>query len=231
MKKISFLGLIAGLLLFAIPTVHAQIGIKAGATMSSLSQDAFYNNGQTLQDIEDKSLWGFQAGLFANLPVGEVISIQPEINWMQKGGNTKYNIAGSGFNQDYRLNYLEVPVLLKVNAGSNDGTGVGLFFYGGPFVSYALNGKISSEIKLLDNTVENNDTDINFSDDNQRRVDWGAAFGLGVNLGGLMVDLRYDLGINNLLDNNFGTNPDEDPYLRTRSIGLTLGYMFGGGNY
>lgn len=225
MKKISFLFTTTALFLLTAVTTQAQIGIKAGATLSSLSQDAFFNDAE---NITDNSLWGIQAGLFAELPLGDFFSIQPEILWMQKGGNTEFDIADSGINQDYRINYIEIPVLAKIKTGTTDDVGVGLFFYGGPFISYALNGKISNEITFLDDSIENEDIDIDFDEDNQRRIDWGAAFGLGVNLGNLMLDLRYDLGINNLLDDEFEADEDDEPYLRTRSIGLTLGYRFGG---
>lgn len=122
-------------------------------------------------------------------------------------------------------------MLLKVKAGSTDGSGIGLFFYGGLFVSYALNGKVKQDIKLVGNTTSNH-FDIKFDDtDDQRRVDWGAPFGLGLNLGALVLDVRYDLGINNVLDNNatIGDN-GKDPYLRTPSIGATLGFVLGGGH-
>ncbi len=223
MKKITFLWI--ALLLLTVSSVTAQIGLKAGATLSNLSQEAFEDD---IDDFEEKSTHGFQAGLFAELPISDVFSIQPELIWMQKGGKTLYTqIAGQEVERNLRYNYLEVPVLAKVKAGSTDGSGIGLFFYGGPFISYALNGNISTEIgeeKLEDQDIEFDDTD------NQRRIDWGAAFGLGVNLGALALDLRYDLGINNLLDDDLDTGgADDETYLRTRSIGLTLGFVLGGG--
>lgn len=226
MKKKFLYCLSAAFLLFTSNAAFAQIGIKAGATMSSLSQYAFEDN---VDDYDEKSAIGFQAGIFAELPISDGFSIQPELVWMQKGGKTLYaQVAGTEIERNLRYNYLEVPVLAKIKAGSTDGSGIGLFFYGGPFISYALNGSLSTEVG--DNKLE--DVDIEFDDtDRQRRVDWGAAFGLGVNLGALVLDLRYDLGINNLLDGDLGTQgADEEPYLRTRSIGLTLGFVLGGRN-
>ncbi len=217
----------AAFLLFTSNAAFAQIGIKAGATYSSVSQDAFEDNAQ---DLKEKSTIGFQAGIFAELPIGEGFAIQPELLFTQKGGKSEYNLGTSGYERNVKYNYIEVPVLAKIKAGSTDGTGIGLFFYGGPFVSYALNGKVKQDITLAGNTTSD-EFDITFDDkDNERRVDWGAAFGLGVNLGALVLDLRYDLGINNILDNNANNNDDNKPYLRTRSIGLTLGFVLGGGN-
>lgn len=225
MKKNFLYCISAAFVIFTANAAFAQIGIKAGATMSSLSQYAFEDD---VDDYDEKSTTGFQAGIFAELPISEGFSIQPELLWMQKGGKTLYTqVLGQEVERNLRYNYLEVPILAKVKAGSTDGTGIGLFFYGGPFISYALNGNISTEV----GETKLEDVDIEFDDaDDQRRVDWGAAFGLGVNLGALMLDLRYDLGINNLLDDSAtaGNNGD-DPYLRTRSIGLSLGFVLGAG--
>ncbi len=208
---------------------QAQIGIKGGVTLSNLAQKAFEDEGS---DFEENSTVGFQAGIFAELPIGEVFAIQPELLFIQKGGKSEFNIGNSSYERNFHYNYIEVPVLAKVKAGSTDGSGIGLFFYGGPFVSYAINGKIDNDITILGDKTSN-ETDIEFNDDDdQRRLDWGAAFGLGLNLGSLVLDLRYDLGINNVLTDEFdgGGDNGDNPYLRTRSIGLTLGFVLGGGN-
>ncbi|MFN7116369.1 MAG: porin family protein, partial [Saprospiraceae bacterium] len=190
----------------------------------NVSQDAFESG---VDEFEERSTIGFTAGIFTELPLGDAFSIAPELLWVQKGGKTEFtNVLGAETERNTRYNYIEVPILAKVKAGNTDGTGVGLFFYGGPFISYALNGNIRTEIGETET-----ETDINFDDtDNTRRVDWGAAFGLGVGIGPMMLDLRYDLGINNLLDDDIGTGGanDDEPYLRTRAIALTLGFLLGG---
>jgi hypothetical protein len=219
MKK----NLLFALLLLAATAVQAQLGIKGGISLASLAEEAFSSS----EEYDATSYLGFQGGLFAELPISDGFAIQPEILFIQKGGK----LEGLLGETNLRYNYLEVPILAKIKAGSTDGSGIGLFFYGGPFVSYALNGSIEREGALIDGKIDIDFNDSNDDEINQRRIDWGAAFGLGVNLGPLLVDLRYDLGINNLLDDDLGTQgADNEPYLRTRSIGLTLGYVFGGGN-
>lgn len=228
MKKNLLLALCVTLSLMVTTAAQAQLGIKAGATLSSVSQDAFEQNAE---DLEEKSTIGFQGGLFLELPIGEVFAIQPELLFTQKGGKSEFNIGNSGYERNWNYNYIEVPVLAKVKAGSTDGSGIGLFFYGGPFVSYALNGKIEDKLTVAGND-STKETDIEFDDtDDQRRLDWGAAFGLGLNLGALVLDLRYDLGINNILTDDFdGGDNGDDPYLRTRALSLSLGFVLGGGN-
>jgi hypothetical protein len=218
----SCLGLL--LTLFFIQPASAQLAIKAGINVASLSEEPAEEN---IEDFEEESILGFQAGLVAEIPISEGFAIQPELLWVQKGGRRLYELAGSSYEQSVTYNYVQVPVLAKVKAGETDGSGLGLYFFGGPFVGYALNGKVEQDLTVAGVTTES-EFDIEFDDeDNQRRIDWGASFGLGANLGALFVDLRYDLGINNLLDDDAINNNDNDPYLRTRGIGLTAGFVFG----
>lgn len=84
MKKNSLYFLLVALLGFTTSAVQAQVGSKAGVTYSSVSQNAFEAN---VQDLKEKSTIGFQAGIFAELPIGDVFAIQPELNFMQKGEN------------------------------------------------------------------------------------------------------------------------------------------------
>jgi len=223
LKHIScILGLM--LTLFFIQPAAAQLAIKAGINVASLSEEPLEEN---IEDFEEESIVGIQAGLVAEIPISEGFAIQPELLWVQKGGRRLYELGGSSYEQRVTYNYVQVPVLAKVKAGETDGSGLGLYFFGGPFVGYALNGRVEQELTVAGVTTES-EFDIEFDDeDNQRRIDWGASFGLGANLGALFIDLRYDLGINNLLDDDAINNNDNDPYLRTRGIGLTAGFVFG----
>jgi hypothetical protein len=118
-------------------------------------------------------------------------------------------------------------VLAKLKFYSEEGSG--FYVLGGPFVGLAVSGKSKRTTTILgaENTVEE---DFNFDNDTeaerQRRTDWGVSFGGGVKFGHMFVDARYNLGINNLLDNDADNQNDNKPYRRTRGIGLVLGYEF-----
>ena len=62
--------------------------------------------------------------------------------------------------------------------------------------------------------------------DRQKRFDYGGQVGAGVSIGKLFLDVRYSLGFNNLLDSDANNNNDNSAYLRTRGLGVTIGYMF-----
>ncbi len=80
----------------AVPSAH--FGVEGGINLSSF-------NGPTVDSVYASRL-GFVGGLFLNLPFSPILAIQPELLYEQKGGKINDN--------DYRLDYVEVPVLLDV---------------------------------------------------------------------------------------------------------------------
>ncbi len=202
----------------------AQVGIKAGINLASLSQDP---DEATYEDYKAKSILGFQGGLTVELPIGGPFAIQPEFLFIQKGGKSEYIInENNKLMTSVTYNYVEVPVLLKLKLGSTDGDGAGFYLIGGPFVGYSLTGKVKQELTVLGQTTTSEES-IDYTDEdfNEKRLDWGTSFGAGIHLGKLFIDARYNLGINNLLDEDANNNNDNKPYLRTRGIGLTVGFV------
>jgi len=197
MKKIILsLGLLAGI----SATAQAQVsfGVKAGATLTNFM-------GDDVSDESDNKV-GFLAGAVANFAVNDMFSVQPEVLFSQKGsksGDVKSN-----------LNYIDVPVMVKVNTGDN---GSGLFFELGPqfgllMSAKATDGDESIDIKDLSNTF-----------------DFGYAAGLGYQLeSGLNFGLRYNGGITNVTKEIDLLGTTVQPKSRNSAFQLSVGYMFGG---
>ena len=78
--------------------VMPRLGLEAGINLASL-------NGPNVNDVFASRL-GLVAGGFLNLPFGPTLALQPELLYERKGGKVNGN--------DYRTDYLEVPVLLDV---------------------------------------------------------------------------------------------------------------------
>ncbi len=215
---------LATAVLFIGTTAWSQIGIKAGINVASLSQDPDEAN---YEDYKAVSILGFQGGLTFELPIAGPLAIQPEFLFIQKGGKSEYIINESNkLINTVTYNYVEVPVLLKLKLGATDGEGMGFYILGGPFAGYALGGKSKQELTVLgQTTVSEQDIDYKDEDFEEKRLDWGASFGAGLHFGKLFVDARYNLGVNNLLDDDANNNNDNKPYLRTRGIGLTVGLV------
>ncbi len=212
--------------LFFLPLSQAQVAIKAGVNFASISESATL---EEYESLKNNSVAGLQAGLSFDLGLSDVFTIQPEVLFIQKGGKSTYTINDNNkiVNRLY-YNYVEVPVLAKLKFYGED-KGSGFYLLGGPFIGLALGGKSKTTTTLLGNTTTAED-DFNFDNDDQadrqRRTDWGVSFGGGVKFGHVFLDARYNLGMNNLLDNDANNNNDDKPYRRTRGLGLTLGYEF-----
>ena len=212
-------------ILFLVVNSQAQVSIKAGANFASISESARL---ESYESVENSSVTGFQAGIGIDLGLSKIFTIQPELLYIQKGGKSIYGL-GENNQVVSRLyyNYVEVPVLAKLKFFSEAGNGI--YVLAGPFVGLAINGKVKTTTTLLGVTDTREDK-FDFDNDNaaerQRRTDYGISFGGGLKFGHVFLDARYNLGVNNLLDNDANNQNDEKPYRRTRGIGVTLGYEF-----
>ncbi|MBC7777065.1 MAG: PorT family protein [Phycisphaerae bacterium] len=211
--------------IFFIPQSQAQVAIKAGVNFASISESASL---EEYESLKNNTVAGFQAGVSFDLGLSDMFTIQPELLFIQKGGKSTYILnEDNKFVSRLYYNYVEVPVLAKLKFYKEDGGG--FYLLGGPFVGLAVSGKSRNTTTVLgvDNTDEN---EFNFDNDDeaerQRRTDWGVSFGGGVKFGHMFVDARYNLGINNLLDDDSNNQNDNKAYRRTRGIGLVLGYEF-----
>ena len=100
----------------------------------------------------------------------------------QKG--YKISDAAVGGDITSTLNYLELPLLLRINFGQT----LKLFAFGGPSVGYLLGGKYE------------NDT---FSEDVKEiydDLDVGVHVGAGIGFGALEIDVRYMAGLIDISD-------------------------------
>ena len=124
------------------------------------------------------------------------------------------------------INYIEIPILLKVKYGHKDRTN--FFFTLGPSIGYAFSSNyISKRTGTADGLVFKTSKD--FIKNNSRtykRFDTSASLGVGVNYpfgpGKFFAETRYLFGITNLIKGGRLGNPDN---LRNRGIGLSTGYL------
>ncbi len=124
-----------------------------------------------------------------------------------KGLKTEGIDNGSASKLTSRLNYIDVPVLARVNAG-------GLFFELGPQVGFLVAAKQKAEVSGV--TSEQN------IKDRVRTVDFGYAAGLGYQLSnGPGIGLRYNGGF---IDTR---NPSGSSAVRNSAFQLYLSYQFG----
>lgn len=226
MKKtlFSLALLVAGL----ATTAHAQsggarIGIKGGGSLSSFV-------GKDSKDLAYKP--GYQAGVLFNFGLSELVSIQPEVLYSQKGVTYKKGGLPFGLNDEVRsrLHYIDVPVLAKITAGSN-GDGTGAFFELGPQVSFLAGQRTFNE-----RTDTNLAGPLGNSTSSFNKVAVGFVAGVGYQLtSGLGLGLRYTSDFSQVYKDGrtsytvAGVSLTQDnPNLRNSVFQLQAHYLFGG---
>jgi hypothetical protein len=209
---------------------QAQMSIipKAGVTFSNVVNK---------DDTEgQRAKTGFLVGVGLNLPIVEdFFSVQPELLYIQKG----FGFDTEDFDIKFRetINYLEVPILAKIAFGGD----IAKFHVSaGPSIGFGLGGNYKfsgDDADQIEDIVGSLDGDVTFGSDDDdsynNRLDIGAQFGIGagfkVGPGSLLLDLRYGLGLSNLLKEDADLGIDESDG-KNRVIAISLGYAipFGG---
>lgn len=216
MKKLILgIALTAGSLAFAQTTTTTtsnmssgsavRFGIKAGMNVSSLSNDG------TLEDQGSKI--GFNAGAFANIPVGSMFSVQPEVLYSQYGDKYDQVIAGNRYSYANHLDYITVPVMLQYNLIPN------LYVEAGPEFGFM----VSARNKAKNET--NNDV-ISESGNYKDRFNT-FNFGLGLGAGYYFTDnigitARYVAGLTDIAKNR----PNGSDAVRNNVFQVGLAYKF-----
>ncbi|MFE3872459.1 porin family protein [Flavobacterium sp. ZS1P70] len=150
-----------------------KFGVKGGVNFSNLYTD----------NADDENvLTGFNVGLYAKVPVTNSISIQPEIYYTGKGAEVVYNNAFASGTAKFKLNYIEVPVMLVANVTKIFNVQVG------PYAGYLISGKTTNE-----SGTYNFQDNINTDDFN--KIDAGVAAGLGIDLETVSFGVRYNYGL------------------------------------
>lgn len=200
------------LLIFLSSSLHSNgqltFGLRAGVNFANVNIET-----EGLSISPDNRV-GLTLGGLLNIGITEKFSVQPELQFTQKGYNFEFEFIEI-IKQKISFNYFEVPVLAKYKFGEGAISG---FIQGGPSFGYALSGNAES--------CTNGDCDsetFEFDDnDGFNRFDLGLSIGGGLSLGKLFVDLRYNLSVTNLSDDT-----DDEEKIKHKGFQIGVGYMFG----
>ena len=184
MKKIAFLIIIA---VCGFSQVRAQnFGVKAGYNYSTLS-------GETSSISTIEGLSGFYIGGLVELPISNMLSIQPELIFSRQGVDLRQGLKNLSIRTDtseIRLDYLNIPIMAKVNLCP-------IFLEGGVQFGFLVNKpKVDSYIAnvYLRNLLDK---------DSYNSFDFGVGAGLGVKLNQhFFVETRYTYSLTNVFDPN-----------------------------
>jgi hypothetical protein len=134
---------------------------------------------------------GFTAGALVAVPITRLVSIQPELLYVQKGAYSNYQGMDTAFEQDY----LEVPLLLRLDIPAPGR--LTPFVSGGPAVSYLTRCHVSRGSGIFQGrqTCDEYENRAGY----YHTVDYGVVAGAGVGIGlgqqVLTLGARYEWGL------------------------------------
>ena len=202
---------------------HAQFtfGVRAGFNLTNISQE--YDGKKPDSDEKYKFKPGFQIGVVGELAISDAFAIQPGILFSTQGAQQKFDGKEDGESWESKLsvnlNYIQVPInaQYKLDLG-----GANLLLQAGPYLGYAISGKIKWK-STFDGQTEEDDEKIEFGsseDDDAKPLDFGIGLGAGLQFSNIQVGLGYNLGLMNLSNEPKGV-------MKNNGLALTLTYLFG----
>lgn len=199
---------ILAILFLAAPLSAQYFGLRAGVNSTNAKIDI------SNAEITTSGETNLMLGLFVDLPIaGDVFSIQPEINYLNRGYNYQITVGGNEFSQT--ITYFDIAALAKLNFGREEG--LGFYLGAGPTYSYALNGTVTD-------IAGERDVDFDADRVNRGGLNLTGVAGLTFDIGlKLFVEARYAGAVSNLFDN-------EDTDVRQRYVGVNGGVLVPLGN-
>jgi opacity protein-like surface antigen len=176
-----------------------SLGIKGG-----LNFGHFTGEDSDIDGTEREMRLGFQAGAFLDLVLNPLFSLQPEVQFSQKGETFKAGDATISGTWKVQMDYIEVPVLAKIYVPTGPRTQP--YVYAGPYIGWNINAETDEIYELGAFDLETG------SDLEEDAQPWESGVALGAGLSQdlrntrVFLDLRYTLGLTKAFDN--GTYDD-----------------------
>jgi hypothetical protein len=198
-------------------------GIRAGLNlMNQVDKNDYLNYNK---EHNYKMLPGGHIGFVVDVPVLKPISIETGLFITTKGHKRKEIIEEDKIIQNDFLFYVELPVYIKYPFELK---GQKLFALAGPYFAYGIWGKQYSKFTFGGETLKDDET-LNFGSDivtdNFVPFDMGIQAGTGINLGSIVVQVLYSMGLKNI-----STYTDSGNVVKNNVLSLSVGMNFGKNN-
>jgi hypothetical protein len=190
-----------------------RFGVTGGVVYSTMFSKI---NGE--KDLSNFKFGG-TVGVMADVPMEKNGSFRTGVNFVQKGGKNETTDGTDKIEESYRLNYIEVPLLVLFNIPcKTDGK---IRLGGGVTPGFAISGKYKYEVNGA-----GDEEDIDFGDKTDSDLNW-MDFSLNFQAeyefsNGVFLSLGWSQGINRL----FVSGSEKDK-LYNHYAGLRVGYFFG----
>lgn len=201
-----------------------KIGLKIGVNSFQLKM-----NSEARSPFTHKTKQvNLHIGLTAEFKFGSQLSIQPGILFSKK--NTRFDEQrdpGYEFQSDYSPTFMEIPVSIKYYFIPEKAK---IYVFAGPYVAFGLGGEIKIQEQnrpdpinmpmLFDlSTLEEHEI---WGEDNRlKRLDYGASFGVGIDINNFEIEVFNNIGIPQI-ENGFGRITSA----KTQSFGVSFSLKF-----
>ena len=153
--------------------------------------------------------FGFVGGAAVSWRVANHVVLQPELQFVQKGDDETDSFSGGVLSEHIRLNYVEVPVLLRVSG--TEIHGVTPFLIGGPQVAF----KASCSIDVKGVSGNYTCADLPPIESTEFGVVAGGGVDAPIMGHAVSVSARYDWGLRDAFKDNLA---------KTRTLAVLLGW-------
>ncbi len=208
-----------------------KFGIKAGLNINNISQ----NFKESDWKFDTKMRLAYTVGAIVDFGLSDALSLQSGLMLSSKGFSYSLEDAwGEGYEGYDRaiFNYLEVPINFTYK--KND-----FQIYAGPYLGIGISGKNkwdvtgdgesdADEYKIKPVFGEVGEGDIGEDEEAFNALDYGLNFGVGYQVGPILINAGYSLGLGNLTPAYEGDDGDPKDYkISNRVITLSASYFFG----
>jgi hypothetical protein len=176
------------------PASGAGIGVKLGPLFTSYSAascDGCFNTNT-----------GFEGGIWFGGNRGGRVGVMGEVLYAKKKQEGSNLLTGST-----SLQYLEIPILARINIGSRSRSGVSIYGLVGPVFDINLKASIGSQ-------------DVK---SNYESLDLGLLGGVGIEITRFLVEGRFNHGFRNVLKSGNATAFGD---IKTNSFAVLFGLRF-----
>jgi len=179
-----------------------HLGLKAGMNYSNV----YDSQGE---DFVADAKAGFAAGVFFTIPIGNLVGVQPEVLFSQKGFKGSGTLLGSPYQVTRTTNYIDIPLMLAIKPSSR------ITLLAGPQFSYLLKQKDE-----FTNGIFNTFQVQEFENDNLRKNTLAFLGGVDFNFESIVLGTRLGWDIKN----NNGDGTSNTPRYKNKWFQVTLGF-------
>lgn len=161
-------------------TSDAKFGIKGGLNYTTVTKGDFE------EGLDPRT--SFHIGFVGEIPlVANALSLQPEILYSRQGFESNFVFLGTNYKEEYQVDYINIPVLLKIHAGNV------FSFEAGPQFGLKINEKVVSNNAEVER-------------DNINEFDTALAGGVSLNFEEFFISGRYTYSLNEIIKDSNSKN-------------------------